>query len=402
MERGRQSLWIAPLSRLEENLDFDMTATASTELDHAKGAFLANLSHEIRTPLSGILGMADLLLETNLDEEQKEYVDAARACAESLFELLNATLQYSALAAGQFRLDESEFSLLEVLNAAVAQYSPKAEAKGIALRLSVDQALPETILGDAARIREILSHLVSNAVKFTSEGSAHLSAWREQTDGRDWLTLEVADTGVGIEAEKIREIFLVFEQGHGSPGMSRANSGLGLGLALAQKLCDVMGGRIGVESEPGRGSRFTVRLPLVCTESSGDQHTLASERTGGPAVLAVEDNPVGLKVLRHALGRYPVEADFATDGLEALEAAKKKQYDIVLMDLQMPEMDGFTAATEMRKIPGYETTPILALSANASDDVREQCRSHGMQAYLSKPVDAAEIWAAISKHARVS
>lgn len=375
-----------------------MTAAPSTEQDKAKGTFLTSLSHEIRTPLSGILGMTDLLLETNLDEEQKEYVSAAKVCAESLFELLNATLQYSALAAGQFRIDESEFSLIEVLNAAQQQYVSKADGKGLTLRMSLDAALPETVVGDAAKLRDILSHLLSNAVKFTNQGAVHMSAWREQDEtGKEWLLIDVADTGIGIEPEKIREIFGLFEQG--SVDMSRANAGLGLGLALAHKLCDVMKGEIRVESTPGSGSTFTVRLPLLYVDAPVDSTPAPIGRAKGPAVLAVEDNPVGLKVLRHALGRYPVDADFAADGFDALESARKRQYDVVLMDLQMPGMDGFTAAVEMRKIPGYEHTPILALSANASDEVREKCREHGMQAYLSKPVDAAEIWSAIKKYA---
>ncbi len=377
-----------------------MTASVSAheEIEQLKGTFLASLNHEIRTPLAGIMGMADLLLETTLDEEQREYVTAARMCAENLFEILNATLEYTALEAGQIALDDSEFSLREMLNAALAQHQAKALAKNLPLLLVYDPRLPETMLGDAPRLRELLGHLIANAIKFTHTGKVEVRVRPERTDNppQSWLVMEVRDTGIGISPDQIESIFQSFQQGE--RGLSRRYPGLGLGLALARKLPTVMSGEISVQSQPGVGSSFTARLPLrTAAEDRGGRAALAAGASG-PLILAVDDNLVGLTVLRHALQRNGIQVDCAANGPEALEAASRRHYDLVLMDLQMPHMDGLTAAVEMRKVAGYENVPILALTANFSDEVREQCRAHGMQAYLSKPVEASELMAAVSRH----
>ncbi len=367
--------------------------------DPVKGAFLASLNHEVRTPLSGIVGMLDLLAETNLDDDQKEYLSAAKLCTESLAELLNTSLEYAALEAGQISLDESEFILRETLEAVLTQHQPKAQMKRVRLFLNMDSSLPETMMGDGPRVRELISHLVSNAVKFTNSGSVEVRVHLDTDTQR--LIVAVRDTGVGIPAEKLDGIFDSFRQGE--DGLSRAYPGLGLGLALTHRLVAVMGGKISVTSEVGRGSIFTVELPF---RRSGDpepprENTIA-EAADGPLILAVEDNPVGLRVLRHVLHRRNFRVVCATSGREAIAMAKQQHVDLILMDLQMPDINGLQAAAEIRKMPEYAEVPILALTANYSDQTREQCLAVGMQAFLSKPVDAHELWSTVSRYLKVS
>jgi CheY-like chemotaxis protein/two-component sensor histidine kinase len=367
------------------------------QLDQIKGVFLASLNHEIRTPLSGVLGMLDLLLETSIDEEQRDYLNAARLCAESLSELLNSSLQYAALEAGQISLEETEFSVKEMLEAALAQHRAKADLKQIRLHLTLDPFLPETLIGDAPRLRELLGHLVNNAIKFTHTGSVdvHVSMRTTAPQKPDLLVAQVHDTGIGIPADQLDSIFESFRPGES--GLARAYPGLGLGLALAQKLAKVMRGRILVESQPGVGSTFTLEVPLRCSVPAAEgQHARAADR--GPAVLAVEDDPIGMTVLRHVLQRRLKNVDCVSSGREALEAVARRRYDLILMDLQMPDIDGLQAAAQIRQMSGYRDVPILALTASCSDQVREQCRAIGMQAFLSKPIDANELWSAVSRY----
>jgi CheY-like chemotaxis protein len=367
----------------------DRPQAGRPQLDQVKGVFLASLNHEIRTPLSGVMGMLDLLLETGIDEEQRDYLNAARLCAESLSELLNSSLEYAALEAGQISLEETEFSVKEMLEAALAQQRPKADVKQLKLRLTLDAGLPETLIGDASRLRELLVHLVNNAIKFTHIGSVDVRVSMKA----DVLVAEVRDTGIGIPSDKMGGLFESFHPGES--GFARAYPGLGLGLALAHKLTKVMGGRILVESQPGVGSTFTVEVPLRRPTALEGQQARVDL---GPAVLAVEDDPIGITVLRHVLKRRLKDVDCVASGREALEAAGRRHYDLILMDLQMPDINGFEAASRIRLMNGYQDIPILALTASCSDQVKEQCRAIGMKAFLSKPIDANELWSAVSRY----
>jgi len=367
-------------------------ASDRPELDQVKGVFLASLNHEIRTPLSGVLGMLDLLLETRIDEDQRDYLTAARLCAESLSELLNASLQYAALEAGQIVVEETEFSVKEMLEAALSPQRTKAEIKQLRLRLTLDAGLPETLIGDASRLRELLGHLVNNAIKFTHSGSVDVRV--SMRSNPDIFVVEVRDTGIGIPPDKLGGIFESFQPGES--GLARAYPGLGLGLALAHKLSKVMHGGIVVESQLGAGSTFTLEVPLRRPVAAEGRQTRVTDN--GPAVLAVEDDPIGITVLRHVLQRRLKNVHCVASGREALEAVAARHYDLILMDLQMPDINGLEAAAQIRQMKGYSDVPILALTASCSDQVREQCRAIGMKAFLSKPIDANELWSAVSRY----
>jgi CheY-like chemotaxis protein len=364
-------------------------APSADELGNLKREFLASLNHEMRTPLSGILGMADLLLETALSDEQLDYVGAARGCAENLLEVLNATLEYSALSADRVTLEEADFAPRELLAGIVAEFAPKAAQKGLRLAASLDEDLPETVSGDALRLRQLLSHLVNNAVKFTAHGGVDLVVKsRGAGEGRVRISIEVRDTGIGIAPERLECIFDSFRQLES--GLARRFSGLGLGLAVARKLADLMQAELSVESGLGQGSAFTVaaafRLSVEPPASIRDHAVPGRARK----VLVVDDNEVSQRVARRLLEKHSYSVECAESGPAAVQAAGRACYDLVLMDLQMPLMDGVEAATAIRALPGYAAVPIIALTANCSDNYRELC-SHGFDAFLPKPVQSSEL-----------
>jgi CheY-like chemotaxis protein len=372
----------------------------TNELRDVQGEFLASLNHEIRTPLSGILGMTDLLLETALTDDQREYAGATRLCAENLLEILNVTLEYSALSANQVRLEESEFSLLDTLRGVVSEFAPKAQSKGLRLVSVLEGSLPEMAIGDSVHLRQILWHLVGNAVKFTREGQVEVRASAgppeaRQADSRQVaVTIEVRDTGIGIAPEQLREIFDSFRQL--GTGLSRDHGGLGLGLAVARKLVELLNGTIHVDSQLGRGSAFSVGLPLRLPASL--EVRSPEVKKGRGRVLVIDDNSVAQTIASHALRRQSFEVQCAGDGLEALDAASKSQFDVILIDLQMPGWDGFETAGRIRELPGYGETPIIAVTANCSDENRARCASCGMQDFLAKPVRTRDLVQTVEKY----
>jgi CheY-like chemotaxis protein/anti-sigma regulatory factor (Ser/Thr protein kinase) len=364
----------------------------SDELNTIQRHFLASLNHEIRTPLSGILGMTDLLLETTLSGDQKEYVDAARQCAENLLEILNGALEFSALSANHVRVEENEFSLRETLEGVLAEFSSRAEAKGLRLIRNFDRSLPDAAIGDAVRLRQLLAHLVSNAVKFTNQGEVELAAFGGRTNNQTLsLTLIVRDTGIGIAPDQVRTIFESFQKGSDAD-----HSGLGLGLAVSQKLAALLKGSITVQSEVGRGSTFFLDVPLrLPAEPVRTEDDIKKVRG---RILVVDDNSVAQTIASHALRRHVYHVECAGDGMAALEAASRTLFDLILLDLQMPGLDGFQTAERLRRLPNYTDTPIVAVTANCSADYRERCFQFGMQGFLAKPVRTADLVKAVEKY----
>ena len=371
-------------------------ALKTDELREVQGQFLASLNHEIRTPLSGILGMTDLLFETPLTEDQREYVGATRLCAENLLEILNVTLEYSALSANHILLEETEFSLRDTLQGVLGEFAAKAEAKGLRLVRALDDSLPEMVVGDPLRLRQIVWHLMANGVKFTREGQVEVAA--AAIPGKDRrvtvMTLRIQDTGIGIAPHQLADIFESFRQLE--TGLSRNHSGLGLGLAVAQRLITLLNGSISVESELGKGTAFTVTLPLKLPVESGG--TLVTDKRTRGRVLVVDDNSIAQTIACHALRRQSFEVECAGDGRLALQAASRSQFDVILMDLQMPGWDGFETVDQIRQLPGYRETPIIAVTANCSDDYRARSARCGMQDFLAKPVRTRDLVQAVERH----
>lgn len=360
-----------------------------------KGQFLASLNHEFRTPLSGILGMTDLLLETQLTDEQKEYVGASRLCAENLLEIFNATLEFSALCANHIELDEAEFRVRETIEGVVAQFGLKAGEKGLRLRHNLDRSLPSILIGDAGHIRQLLCHLVENAIKFTERGDVEVGASARQAGetGGILLTIQVRDTGIGIAREQLASIFESFRQVEN--GLARNYPGLGLGLAIAQKLAALLRSKLTVTSELGRGSTFAVALPLRLSPDSSWGPTILKRVRG--RVLVVDDNTMAQTIFGHILQRSSYDVECVGNGVAAIDQVSRSRFDVILMDLQMPGMDGFQTVKHIRALPAYVQTPIIAVTANCSKDYRDLCHQQGMQGFLAKPVQPKELVSMVEK-----
>jgi len=375
------------------------TEASSGAIRSVGDQFLASLNHDIRTPLSGILGMTDLMLETDLSQEQRDYVNTTKLCADSLLEMLNAALEFTALSTGELQLEKTEFHLPAAIRDTVAEYIPKAEGKGLQMLCEIGRDVPECVIGDAVRLGELLSPLLNNACKFTARGQIDVEA-STIPDGDNCVKLRVRvrDTGIGIAPEELPYIFESFRQLES--GLSRTYPGLGLGLAMARKLAAKMGGEVTVESEPGVGSVFCAEVPLHLPKPqlvrADDEQP--GEEDNRRRILVVEDNEVARRIVTSMLQRANYTVDCATGGREGIEAAARLRYDLILMDIQMPDVNGLEAATAIRKLRRHADTPILALSANFSDEFRQHCRNNGFQAFISKPIQRDSLLGAIEQH----
>jgi PAS domain S-box-containing protein len=371
-----------------QNIDVLVKAReAALEAARVKSEFVTNVSHELRTPLSGVIGMTGLLLSTALDATQKEYARTIERSARDLLSIIDEILAFARAESGELELDTIEFDLRALVGELEGAFAETAAAKGLELACLVEDAVPYGLGGDPVRLREVLGHVLGNAVKFTSEGTVVLRASLAGAGPAEAVVrFDVTDTGIGVPPEARERLFRPFSQADGSS--SRKYGGTGLGLALSKRLVEAMGGDIGVRSQPGQGSTFWFTARFARRDDAGDAvpAVLASERAGRPRVLVVEDTPVNQKVAVAMLENLGYQADVVGNGLEAVEACSSAAYDAVLMDCQMPEMDGYKAAAWIRQREGPERRiPIIALTATVGQGERERCLAAGMDDYLGKP-----------------
>ena len=362
----------------------------------AKSTFLANMSHEIRTPFHGLMGMLSLLRETGLAPRQIDYLRTATESADHLLALLNDILDKSQLESGRMSLAPAALDLRALLRDVEALMRPQAMAKGLALHIDADPAIPEHILADAKRVKQVLFNLLANAIKFSDRGAVVLDV-RTTADEQDRKELDfvVTDTGIGMDETAISQLFTRFAQADAVP--PRRQGGTGLGLEISRELARLMGGDIVVRSRLGEGSRFTFRMPAVPVAANLLPSPGAGSARDGSAralqVLVAEDHPVNRQYMAALLENLGHDAHFCVNGVEAVQAARERNFDLVLMDLQMPELDGLGATRAIRALqdPTRSTVPIVALTADAFDETRERCLIAGMNDFLTKPVSPQKL-----------
>jgi len=368
---------------------------------HAKSRFLANMSHEIRTPINAIMGMAHLLSRTSLTSRQRDYLDKLQRSSEHLLGVVNDVLDFSKLESGKMQVESVSFSLSSVMERAMGFTEQRALEKGLQLRLDVQEGIPSQLAGDPLRIVQILVNFIANAVKFTERGQVDLRVEVEEATMQDaLLCFKVSDTGIGMTPEQAGHLFQSFQQADSS--ITRRFGGSGLGLAICKELATLMNGEVGVESELGVGStfwfkaRFPLANPPAALAPEGPISDLLMAKIRGRRILVVDDNPVNQEIVCELLTEEGILVHVASNGQEALDLVVPGAFDLVLMDMQMPVLDGLAATRLLRSTPGLQTLPILAMTANAMREEREACLAAGMNDHLAKPVEPRTLFLALS------